>query len=164
MRLLKYFKELFNFKNWIWIRQSNTISIAEFSVNSIRYQCAISLINDTYNVWDLSFYMIDKLSVVTTKTSDHDNASKVLSNVKSITEEFLSQNSTNILLWKSIDFERHGLYKIFGEHLSKLYHLRTGFKFYGDESHTVYWVSKWSSDKVNRIIDNQPNLFDKFKF
>src|ERR1035437_5393698 len=167
MNIVKKFFEMFDFKNWRLVMDTADFFTGEFILNSIKYQSIIQKIDDNYDAWQIDFAKIDKNGMVyTTLTADYKqiNSNKVFSNVMDIAFSFIEEKKPKLLIWKSIDNDRHFLYRKFGEVLAEKYGYTHHYLHYeGDLSKCVYYATTYSNDKTARILLNRTNLFDKLK-
>ncbi len=116
MKYLKRILEAFDFKSWKWIVTQDDSYQAEFTYDSIKYQCHVTKIVESKGVWEINFFRIDeKFNVIMTITGNSKAPTKIFSNVISITEAFIEKASPSIVIWKSIDNDRTFLYTKFGE-------------------------------------------------
>ena len=115
---LTYIKEIFNTKNYVWIKKTDLENVAKFYVYGNEYFVNIDSIGP--NSYHLYFYLLEdgKRTVHLLDRKDHYYF-KVLSNVKHIVEDFFENNEVNFFGFSTFEDERIPLYTLFLENISK---------------------------------------------
>jgi len=118
-KFITYIKELFETKNYKWIKKSEYGCVAKFEIFKDEYFIHFDPIGS--NAYHVYFYYIDLEKNKIYDLINHiDNRSyKVISNVKNCIEEFLTMVDVDFLGYSSSDRERGSLYMLMLKNLNR---------------------------------------------
>ena len=111
-----YINELFNTKNFRWIKNDDIQKIATFKIIEVYYVKFDSIGSNAFNVY---FYYVDLegREIYNLVNRINNSAYKVLSNVKKCIEDFFSKNEVDFLGFSSNEVERESLYMLLIQNL-----------------------------------------------
>ena len=153
-KFIAYLKELFEFKNYKWIKKG-VINVAKFECIDTYYIHFDSIGCNAYNVY---FYYQDlEGNKVFDLINAIDNRSyKVLSNVKNCIEDFMKNNQVDFLGYSSYNKERNELYMLMLQNLQRIDDIYT-FKEVGKKCYYFLYKKEISLEShlyVKRFLEN----------
>ena len=148
MKYIKYITELFDFKNYKWVNSDISFQFkAEFIINNRKYYvCFDEIHNNGFNHY---FYYLDdsgKQNYHLLNIKD-GSETKILSNVKAISEDFIKNNNPYFLGFFAEEKERKVLYMMYAQWMKGLGNLNT-------------IICKTNNNKEYYFIFNNLEVFD----
>ncbi|NPV12880.1 MAG: hypothetical protein HPY57_14000 [Ignavibacteria bacterium] len=159
-KFIIYIKELFETKNYKWIKKSEYGWIAKFDILDDQYFIHFDSIG--LNAYNIYFYYIDleKNKVYKLLRNIDNRGYKVISNIKNSIEEFIDKNEVDFLGYSSFDDERDSLYMLMLQNICRKDDIYMTKEIRGKKYYFLYKndISIESNLYIKKFIENDNKI------